>query len=216
MPLRHEPDTSVADWVVEADVPREVLALQGPPGYEAYVTVHLDGQDADPYRSDPDLVALVTRLAAAHTATPDDTLFALWDGWGELDEGDARLLGVDVGYRVLPRLFRPHRRPATPPAFASSVLSAARLDLGATRSYLLFRGRIDQVGEWGARPLAPQWPRQLPGASLTWPHDRAWFIAADVEPPWFTVAGSRELIDALRSRTDLVTGSTRYGHPKEC
>ena len=71
MPLRHEPDTSVADWIVEADVPREVLSLQGPPGYEAYVTVHLDGQDADPYRSDPDLVALVTRLAAAHIAGLD-------------------------------------------------------------------------------------------------------------------------------------------------
>ncbi len=217
--LTHEPDTSVADWFVGADAPAQVLALQGPPGYDAYATVHFDGAgdtaDGEGYRSDPALVALVTRLCANHTATPDDVLYGLWEGWGEIDGGDARLLGVDVRYRVLPRLFRPHPGPATPAAFEPRVVDAPRVDLGGIRSYLLFRGPVASVGEWGARPLAPGWPRTLPQASLTWPSDRAWFIASDVDPSWFTVAGSRELIDSLLGRTDLVVSVARYGHPKE-
>ena len=142
-------------------------------------------------------------------------LYGLWEGWGEIDGGDARLLGVDVRYRVLPRLFRPHPGPATPAAFEPRVVDAPRVDLGGIRSYLLFRGPVASVGEWGARPLAPGWPRTLPQASLTWPSDRAWFIASDVDPSWFTVAGSRELIDSLLGRTDLVVSVARYGHPKE-
>ncbi|WP_229051715.1 hypothetical protein [Aeromicrobium sp. Leaf350] len=219
MTLTHEPDASVADWFVDAEAPAEVLALQGPPGYEAYATIHFDGAsdaaDESGYRSDPALVALVTGLCAHHTATPEDVFFALWDGWGEIDGGDARLLGVDVRHRVLPRIYRDHRGPASPPAFGPSVVDAPRADLGGIRSYLLFRGPLSQVGEWGARPLAPGWPRALPQASLTWPRDRAWFIASDVDPAWFTVAGSRELVTMLLGRTDLVASVGRHGSPKE-
>ncbi len=213
MPLTHEPDTATADWIVGSGAAPEVVALQGPAGFPAYATVRFDAGDRDPYRPDPELVALVTRLAADHTTTPRRAWFALWEGWGEIEGGDARLLGVDVQHRVLPRVFIPHRNPVTPPAFERRVLEAPRVDLGGIRAYLLFRGALDQVGAWGARPLAPGWPRDLPQASLTWPEDRAWVLASDVDPTWFTIGGSPALVEAILAHPGLDAAPATHGSP---
>jgi hypothetical protein len=212
MTLRHEPDVSVADWVVRADAAWTVLATQGPPGFEAYATVRFDAEEADPYRPDPDLVALVTRLAADHTRTPDRCWFALWEGWGEL-EGSGRVYAEMDPHRLFGRLFRPPRPTQVAPAFDRSVLDAPRADLAGDRAYLLFSGSAADVGDWGARPPRPGWPADLPQASFTWPQDRAWCLASDVDPDWFTVGGSRALVEAVLARPDLRAEPATYGSP---
>jgi hypothetical protein len=48
-------------------------------------------------------------------------------------------------------------------------------------------------------------------AHLTWPSDRAWFIAADTDPEWFGVAGSKALIDLLLADTSVNAVDVAYG-----
>ena len=221
MTLRHDPDPSAADWVVRTAAPADgdagpdadawTRVLQGPPGFEAYATVRFDGEDADPYRPDPDLVALATRLAGRFTTTPDRAWFALWEGWGELEGG--RAYGVMDQHRAFGRLFRAPRERAVPSAFGDDVLAAPRADLAGLRAYLLFTGPVEDVGAWGARPLAPDWPRDLPQASFAWPADHAWCVASDVDPTWFTVGGSQALVDAVLAHPDLAAEPATYGAP---
>lgn len=196
--LRHETDVSVADWIVRDAAPGGDVwtrLTDGPPGFEAYVTVAFDGVDASPYRSDPELVADVTRLAAEHTTTPERCWFALWDGWGEIDGGRTyAAMGPD---RLLGRMFSAPRPVEGVPAFGPDVLSGPRVDLGGVRSYLLFVGAASDAGTWPARPPRPGWPADVPQASFTWPADRAWCIASDVDADAFTVGGSARLAEAL-------------------
>lgn len=202
MSLTHEPDVSVADWVVGADEPWQVLASQGPAGFEAYATIrHADG-------TGPERVAEVTRLGVHHTTTARDAFFALWDGWGELHEGRV-YASMDPG-RHFGRMFRSDPGPRTAPAFGPEVMDGPRAML-ADRSYLVFRGPLTSVGDWGARPYTPDWPRSLPQASFTWPADHAWCIASDVDPDWFTVGGSRALVDAVLDHPDLDAEPARHG-----
>jgi hypothetical protein len=209
MTLRHEPDVSVADWVVGADEDWRVLATQGPPLFAARATVRFDRADADPYRPDPELVALVTRLAAEHTTTPQRAWFALWDGWGEL--GGGRVYEAMEPHRSFGRLFTRPRPLETTPPFGAEVLGGPVVDLRGARSYLLFAGPVDDVGRWPARPPRPGWPVDLPQASFTWPADHAWCIASDVDPTWFTVGGSRDLVAAVLAHPDLRAEPATYG-----
>lgn len=48
-------------------------------------------------------------------------------------------------------------------------------------------------------------------AHLTWPADRAWFIAADTDPDWFGVAGSRALIEQLLDKAAVNAVEVAYG-----
>lgn len=219
--LRHEPDVGVADWIVRDGLDPTLRAPhdeegrtrvgQGPPGFEAWATVWFDdGEDDETYRADDQVMSLLVALAAEHTTTPDRAWFALWEGWGELDGGhvyeSAHPLD-DFG-----RIFRP-RRTRTSSAFGPDVMKAPRAHLGDWRSYVLFTGTLADVGAWGARPLAPDWPRAMPPASFTWPEDRAWCITADVDPVWVCVGGSQALIDAVLARPDLVSAPATYGDP---
>ncbi len=216
MSLRHEPDVSVADWIVRDGVTDDEAGwsrvAQGPPGLEAYATVWFDGEDVDPFRPDPDLVALVTRLAGYHTTTPDRCWFALWEGWGEIEGGGRYYAEMDP-HRLFGRMFRSPRPVAVAPAFDRDVLDAPRAELPRWRSYLLFTGPITDVGDWGARPPRPGWPASLPQASQTWPADHAWCITSDVDPDWFTVGGSQALVDAVLAHPDLRAEPATYGSP---
>lgn len=213
MSLRHEPEVSVADWIVAADAPWDVLAAHGPPGFEAYVTVRFDGDDADRYRPDPELVAEVTRLAAEHTTTPERAWFALWDGWGEID-GGRTYTAMDPD-RLFGRMFSAPRPVEAVPAFGPDVLAGPRVDLCGVRSYLLFVGATHDVGAWPARPPRPGWPSDLPQASFTWPADRAWCIASDVDADELTVGGSARLAEALLRNGGVEARSTDPWAPRE-
>lgn len=210
MSLTHEPDVSVADWVVGADEPWQVLASQGPAGFEAYATIRLGDSEV----ADADLVLSVTRAAAGFTSTPDRAWFALWDGWGELHEG--QLFPWMEPTRDFGRIFTPPPPRQYPAAFPDHVMDGpvailADATLGDVRTYLLFTGRVEDAGDWGARPTAVDWPRAVPQASFTWPADHAWCIASDVDPDWFTVGGSRALVDAVLDHPDLDAEPAEHG-----
>jgi len=209
MTLRHEPDVAHADWFVRAEADWWVLATQGPPGFEAYAMVRFDDGEAEPYRSDDEVMAIVVGLAAAHTRTPEDVLFGLWDGWGELDDA-GRVYTTLRGSWLRDLWFRP-TPPKVKPAFDRQVLDGPKVDLRGDRHYLLFRGPAADVGDWGATPWGPDLDRTLPPASITWPADRAWFIAADVDPDWLCIGGPRSLIDAVLAHPDLDTEPARHG-----
>lgn len=216
MPLRHEPDVSVADWIVRDAIVDDATGwsrvVQGPDGFEAYATIRFDGEEATPYRPDPELVALVTRLAGDHTTTPDRCWFALWEGWGEI-HGTGRVYAQMDPHRLFGRMFRPPPQLQVAPALDDRVLDAPRAELGDWRSYLLFTGPVDAVGDWGARPPRPGWPADLPQASHTWPADHAWCITSDVDPDWFTVGGSQALVDAVLAHPHLRAEPATYGSP---
>ncbi|MCD9155335.1 hypothetical protein [Aeromicrobium duanguangcaii] len=209
MTLRHEPDVSAADWFVRADADWQTLAGQGPPGFEAYATVRFDDGESEHYRSDDELMAIVVALAAQHTRTPEDVFFGLWDGWGELtDQG--RVFSVVRSNWLRDLWFRP-TPPRNRPAFRAEVTDGPRVDLRGKRAYLLFRGPARDVGDWGAADYAPDVERTLPPASITWPADHAWFIAADVDDDGLCVGGSQRLVDAVLSHPDLAAEPAAYG-----
>ncbi|TXJ04636.1 MAG: hypothetical protein E6Q27_07645 [Aeromicrobium sp.] len=83
------------------------------------------------------------------------------------------------------------------PAFDDDILSGPKVNHHDARHYLLFRGPASNVGQWGANPIDVNTPRALAPASVTWPQDRAWFIAADVDEESMCVGGSAALAQAL-------------------
>ncbi|GAA2087609.1 hypothetical protein IDH50_16370 [Aeromicrobium tamlense] len=209
MTLRPEPDVSHADWFTGAAEGWPILAMQGPPGFEAYATVPYDDGESETYRSDDAIMAIVVEIAARHTRTPDDVFFGLWDGWGELTDA-GRAYTTLRGNWLRDLWFRP-TPPRIRPAFDDDVLDAPKVDLEGERSYLLFRGPASDVGDWGARPYGTDVERTLPSASLTWPADRAWFVAADVDPTWLCVGGSQRLIDEVLAHPDLSAEVATHG-----
>ena len=57
---------------------------------------------------------------------------------------------------------------------------------------------------------APRGRRRRP-ASITWPADRAWLVAADVDDAGLTVGGSQRLVDAILAHPELDAESVTYG-----
>lgn len=131
MTLRRCTDLSGADWLVQSATDSFRLITMGPDGFAAYARLRyipdpaFDGQDeADievpPDRPD-DLTQAVAalRVLAGFTSTPDDCFVAVWDGYGEIEDGP---LLTGLAYRHL-ALFRGPLRGITelpvawPPAF---------------------------------------------------------------------------------------------------
>jgi hypothetical protein len=213
MTLRHEPDVSVADWIVEADAAWGVIAGHGPPGFDEYVTVPLDGGPVDTdFRSDEDVVRDVVVLAARFTDTPDRAWSALWDGWGDIDGGlDTATRYVEVlDGRTFGRVFRPPARRRVASAFGRDVMRGPKVDLRGMRRYYLFTGAVEHACDWGAAPYLDR-PRPIGPPALVWPADHAWCLAADVDDESLTIGGSRDLVDAVLALPDLRAEPATYG-----
>lgn len=210
MILRYEPDVSVADWFATNRADDSTVATQGPAGFEAYATVWFDHDETPTYRSDDEIMALVVAIAADHTRTPDDLVFGLWDGWGELTDG-ARQYSLVRANWLRDLWFKPSP-PRIAPAFDDDIADGPKASLSQDRDYLLFRGPAAAVGQWGARPFDGEVERTLPPASLTWPVDRSWFIAADMDVSWLCVGGNQDLISTLLAHPDLDTETAVHGH----
>lgn len=197
MPLRPEPDVSQAAWFAASKAPWTQLCTLGPSGFEKYGRLfHPLPEGADEH--DPDeLVNLeghlddnplerLRTLLARHTNTPDDCFFGLWDGFGDLyGSPSVGFFRTGVG-----------KRPDVPPAFPAEVLNGPRVEI-PNRSYLLFRGPLNEAGRWGAADLAPGHPRRINSPNLMWPRDRAWFMASEIDMPWTGLAGSAELLEEV-------------------
>jgi hypothetical protein len=134
----------------------------------------------------PALEALVGVLAA-HTATPDDCYFAMWEGWGSHNGGGARLTLREDGTSAvehLPALYPPAPRLALP-----------------GRDHLLFRGPLAAVTALARYDGAEVPWTQSP--TLFWPADRAWCVATEVDFDSTLVAGGEEAVAAVLAAVDL-------------
>lgn len=209
MTLRAETDISHADWFADTGVDWHIAATQGPAGFEAYLTIRFDSPVSATYRSDDDLMAAVVTVASKHTQTPEDVFFGLWDGWGELADGARQYSMARANW--MRDLWVNPSPPRVLPAFDDAVLEGPKVDLQDARHYLLFRGPASDVGQWGANPIDVNVPRALPPASITWPADQAWFIAADVDAEWLCVGGSADLAEALSAEFGSNTEPANYG-----
>jgi hypothetical protein len=171
-------DLSPADWIVATEAPWERLVCFGPADFAAHARLRFladpafEGQmEHEAYRDDAPSAAdqwrVLLELLAAHTHTPEDCYFCLWEGWP-----------FPEAVRQLPKL---------------SVLHQTRVPV---RSYFLFRGALSAAGDWGAAEFASGPPSPYE-AAFVWPADRAWCVANDVDPHWAGIGADATVIEQL-------------------
>jgi hypothetical protein len=192
-------EVSAADWIVGSDIPWGQLATFGPGGFAAYARLRFvpdpryDGQrETDAFLPDPDYEfspeddprrdvltrtaeqwRVLLELLGAHTQTPDDCYFALWEGW------------------PLPESLRQR------PKFG--VPGGARIP---ARSYFLFRGSLSNAEDWSATDFYSTGQEPYEPA-FVWPADRAWCVACDVDPHWAGIGADEAVITRLIADTRL-------------
>lgn len=217
MPLRPLSDTSAADWFVEADADWWTKVCLGPPGYAAYARVHYDLED-QPEGYNDSVRPVLRSILARCTATPDDCYFALWEGWGGFEGGpqDTGLryvvpLGSTVEEVTEARALTELKKHLDyPPAFPPEFITGPMVRV-PNRSFYLFGGPLTEEIDWGAADYEPGHPRgYADDPALMWPADHAWFVAADVDPDWIGVGGTRALIDELVADARLDVDLTTY------
>ncbi|WP_327119879.1 hypothetical protein OHB12_14770 [Nocardia sp. NBC_01730] len=208
MALRYELDVSKARWFINRRYPWTELCALGPSGFARYARLfHPAGPDEDPSdpdpvedregNLDPEVLQRLSNILAGHTGTPDDCYFGLWDGFGDIYGSSSAAVAFSGDDSADPEF-----APIVAPAFSPEVLAGPRLQVPA-RDYLLFRGPLSEAGQWGATDLVPGWPRTINSPNLMWPADRMWFVATEIDLPWTGIAGSPELIEALRADRSL-------------
>lgn len=110
-PLVPEPDASVADWIAEqlsvpAHDPLAALTVSTvvPGEFAAVVRIEHANPESEGEVDRATAAALVDVLRP-HTTTPDDVVFAIWEGWGDLPAsaypGAAALALPDRNYFLL-------------------------------------------------------------------------------------------------------------------
>jgi hypothetical protein len=138
----------------------------------------------------------------------------VWEGWGDL-HGEAT---AGVGY--------PDDSPAPPgpptsfraAPVAPEIADGPKVRMPAfARSYLLFEGPLDAVGEVGVWiDWIPDDPTASPAQStavrrefsqytpsLWWPDDHAWCVATEIDFEFTYVGGSFALIDELLTHPEF-------------
>ena len=115
-------------------------------------------------------------VLAAHTTTPDDCVYGLWEGWGWIHGSPAI---ATLGSR---------ESVASP--FTAQELASPRLHL-PSRDYLLLGGPVSAALALSC--YDESWPAwQSP--NLLWAADRAWFLASEIDFDSTLVAGETDLI----------------------
>jgi hypothetical protein len=218
MPLRPLSDTSAADWFVDSEADWWTKVCLGPPGFAAYARVHFDLGERRPDDYNVQFGPILRSVLAAHTTTPDDCFFALWDGWGGFGGGPQ-----DTGARWVVPLGSPPAEIAEArrltaeaklvdyaPAFDPAFLNGPMVTV-PNRAYYLFGGPLTEEVDWGAADYSADLQRHYTDEpALMWPADHAWFAAGDVDPDWIGVGGTQDLIDELVGDARLDVAPTTY------
>ena len=199
-------DLSAADWIATSELVWSDLVVFGPSGFAAYSRLRFipdpafEGQRENDVALDWDAIPDVAdqwrarlKLLAAHTSTPQECYFCLWDGWPD----------------------PPHSLLQMP------KLKIPRSDGIPMRAYFLFRGPLPAAVDWvgdGAMQGGPQvWPAGVPGyePAFVWPADHAWCVANDVDPHWAGIGGDAPLIERLVAdpRLDAVAADPADDQP---
>ena len=212
-------ELSAAGWITASELPWEQLVGFGPAGFPAYARLRFlpdpayEGQSANDVDVDevPDETAslrVALETLRRHTRTPDDCYFCLWDGWGDIEGGDAvRILEKRTG--------KVSRGPLIAPAFPPSVVRGPKVAV-PNRAYFLFRGSVSDFGDWGAADMWPGHPRlHMPDPAFIWPADHAWCVANDVDPHWAGIGADVSAIDELLAdpRLDVVPADPSQDQP---
>ncbi|WP_067226081.1 hypothetical protein [Streptomyces sp. NBRC 109706] len=102
-------DPAPADWIVSSELPWQRLVGFGPAGFPSYARLRFlpdpvfEGQsEADVEAEGPsedERLRMLFDVLAAHTRTPDDCYFCLWDGYGDIPDGGAGAARVVVPAR---------------------------------------------------------------------------------------------------------------------
>ena len=125
---------------------------------------------------DEDALSPLCEALAAHTTTPDDCFYGLWEGWGWISGSPAV---ATLGSREPVASLLTVQEQASP-----------RLHLPG-RDYLLLRGPLS--GALALSSYGESWPAwQSP--NLMWPADRAWFLASEIDFNSTLLAGDTALI----------------------
>jgi hypothetical protein len=205
-------DLSPADWITTSELPWDRLVTFGPDGFPAYARLRFipdpthDGQSENDAERDEDApsdgeqLRMLLEGLRPHTGTPDELYFCLWEGCG--------LAGGGVHVRS------DGARLVEQPSFPPEVLAAPRVEL-PHRAYLLFRGPLSQLGEWGESELWPGQPRSRWEPAFVWPADHAWCVTKDVDPHWAGVGASPAAVEQLvaDTRLDVVRADPREVQP---
>jgi hypothetical protein len=130
-------------------------------------------------------------LLEKHTTDAEHCFFAVWAGWGWVQGSGliARIELVSGGSRTGPA-------ECGPTAFSADVLSRPRLVLpNSARDYVLLTGSLSaalQLDDPGALDgFSPKSP------NLSWPADRAWCVATEIDFDSTLVGGSSDLIQTV-------------------
>jgi hypothetical protein len=140
---------------------------------------------------EPETLAALCRVLAAHTDPSVQCVFALWEGYGWIHGSPSVIVYSPRGDAGAP--------PALP-AFSQDVIDGARLRHPG-RDYLLFTGPLAAAAEIGWRP-SPEWfIPQSP--NLFWPTNRSWCVGTEIDFDSTLVAGAPGLIHAITAAEDL-------------
>jgi hypothetical protein len=127
-------------------------------------------------------IAALADILAAETTTPDRCWFCLWEGYGS---------GSRRGLAAPGQPLQLYPDPIPP-----QVRRGPRVSM-PVRDYFLLTGPIDSV----TRSTVLADDGQTP--NLSWPEDRAWCVASEIDLPWTYVAGSKELAGRLPSNVRI-------------
>lgn len=180
---------------------------------------------------EPETLARLSGVLAAHTSAPGDGFVAVWEGWGGLTGGmgygPSRVLLTSaadadgqhrdfLAHAVRDVFNDAFRAPEWQPGVLSDEIShGARLRLPG-RDHVLFRGGVSELADRG-------WPKRVPwrdpdhdfppaeSPSLIWPGDRVWVLVTEVDYDSTVVAGSRALVAALMADPGLETFALAEG-----
>ncbi|WP_431277618.1 hypothetical protein [Leifsonia poae] len=222
-------DTATWPW---AEVARRtgrtmhpLVQWSGLVGSESHVTLD-DGWRAQQPRTgflDPELLASLSETLTRHTSAPDEVVFGVWVGWGEIN-GSRHILYIaesengpaDVEAAIAELQAESSASVSPLVTAVIDAEQAAQREGVQLHSVLELPGREYVLASITVGELTdPTWPRRAgmgwsdgfegPMPQLIWPADHAWFVASEIDFDSTIVGGSRALIDAVLAIDALET-----------
>jgi hypothetical protein len=171
---------------------------------------------------DPALLSHLVGALDAHTAAPDDVMFGVWVGWGDLN-GSVSTFTLWAADDAVDRdaesaaIQAKHAASVSPEVSEAISSFTSAQETGVDQAVILsLPGRDYVVGSTTLGELSdPTWPHRAgmgwtrfstgPMPQLIWPSDRAWCVASEIDWDSTVVGGSRAAIDALLASDSLET-----------
>lgn len=181
-----------------------------PAGFQRHIRIDHGDDDHDGWGLPSRIVESIVRLGSAHTTTPDQAVFAIWEGYGWLNSTITTSSSRSRWFnRRRPDPFDNvrdefERRKAE---LSAELGRLAKLDLGQ-RTYYLLAGPVTAASRM-QDPISPPTRRV---AGLWWPADRAWFVGSDTDLACTYLAGSPQFVTQVAEAWPVLV---RPSNPEE-